>query len=98
MYTIESSVSEYSYFEAKTATEKLKWYKLPDGDQILAELIHSEVHKHTDSVSSKEELLDQQKESSIEPIYKKGVSTLINYMQHFCKILLPELTSHIHGI
>jgi hypothetical protein len=57
----------------------LKNYKLPDSDQIPAELIQaggeilrSEIRKLISSIWNKEELHDQGKESIIVPIYKKG--------------------------
>jgi hypothetical protein len=36
IYTAEPSVFESSSSEAETVVEKLKWYKSPDVDQILA--------------------------------------------------------------
>jgi hypothetical protein len=57
----------------------VKKYKLPDSDQILAELVQaggetllSQIHKLINSVWNKEELPNQWKESIIVPIYKKG--------------------------
>jgi DNA-binding MltR family transcriptional regulator len=58
--------------------EKLKKYKSPGSDQILAELIQaagdillSAINKLINSVWNKEELLDQVKESIIVPVHKK---------------------------
>jgi hypothetical protein len=58
----------------------LKKYKTAGSDQILAELIQagsetllSEVHRLNHSVWNKEELPDQWNESTIVPIYKKGL-------------------------
>jgi hypothetical protein len=63
----------------------LKKYKLPDNDQIPAELIQargeillSAIHKLINSVWNKEELPDQWKESIIVPIHKKGDKTDCN--------------------
>jgi hypothetical protein len=57
---------------------KLKSYKSPGTDQILAELIkaegetlYSEIHRLIYSIWNKEELPLQWKESIIVPIYKK---------------------------
>jgi hypothetical protein len=67
------------------AIAKLKKYKSPGSDQILAELIQaggeillSVIHKLINSVSSKEELPDQWKEPIIVPVYKKGDKTVCN--------------------
>jgi hypothetical protein len=61
------------------AIAKLKKYKSPGSDQILAELIQaggeillSAIHKLINSVWNKEELPDQWKESIIVPVHKKG--------------------------
>jgi hypothetical protein len=63
----------------------LKKYKLPDNDQILAELIQvggkmllSAIHKLINSVWNKEELPDQWKESIIVQVHKKGDKTDCN--------------------
>jgi hypothetical protein len=72
-------VPDPSPFEVEIAVAKLKKYKSPGSDQILAELIQagaetlqSEIHKLIHSIWSKDELPAQWKESSIVPIYKKG--------------------------
>jgi hypothetical protein len=70
----------------------LKRYKSPGSDQIAAKLIEagdetlwSEMHKFINSVSSKEELPDQWKESIIVPIHKKGDETdYSNYSRYHC--------------
>jgi hypothetical protein len=71
-------VPEPSVFEVTMAIEKLKRYKSPGIDQILAELIKaggseisSEIHKLIISIWNKEKLPDQWKESIIVPVYKK---------------------------
>jgi len=63
MHTAEPLIHEPSPIEVETATEKLKRYKLPSADQILAELIQaggntlcSETHKLINSIENKEEL------------------------------------------
>jgi hypothetical protein len=57
----------------------LKKYKLPGGDEILAELVQaggekllSAIHKLINSVWNKEELPDQWKEYIIVTVQKKG--------------------------
>jgi sorting nexin-29 len=67
------------------AIGKLKSYKSPGTDQILAELIkaggetlHSEIHRLICCIWNKEELPQQWKESIIVPINKKGDKTDCN--------------------
>jgi hypothetical protein len=43
--------------------------------QAGSETLRSDIHKHINSISNKEELPDQWKESVIVPIYKKGGKT-----------------------
>jgi hypothetical protein len=64
-----------SRIEVEIVIAKLKKYKLPGSDQILAELIQaggeillSAIHKLINSVWNKEELNDQWKESIILPV------------------------------
>jgi hypothetical protein len=66
-----------SRLEVQTATAKLKKYKWPGSDEILAELIQagvetllSVIHK-LNSICNNEELPDQWKESINAPIHKK---------------------------
>jgi hypothetical protein len=82
IYIAEPSVCDPSPFEFKIATAKLKRYKSPVSDQILAELIQggsetlwSEIHKLINSIWNKEELPDQSKESITVPIQRKGDKT-----------------------
>jgi hypothetical protein len=70
------------------AIAKLKKYKSPGSDQILAQLIQaggetlvSVVHKVINSIWNKEELPDQWKESIIVPIHKMGDETEISYIR-----------------
>jgi hypothetical protein len=72
------TVPDRSPFDVEIAIAKLKKYKSPESDQILAELIQagcetllSEVYKLIKSLWNKEELPDEWKESIIIPIYKK---------------------------
>jgi hypothetical protein len=78
----EPLVLEPSSSEVEIAIEKLKRYKSPGTDQILAELIqaggnklHSEICKLINCIWNEEELPEQWKESIIVPIYKKGDKT-----------------------
>jgi hypothetical protein len=71
-----------SPFEVESAIAKLKRYKSPGSDQILAELIQaggeilrSKIHNLITSIWHTEKLPDQWKESIIVPIHKKGDKT-----------------------
>jgi hypothetical protein len=71
-------VPDPSPFEVEIAIGKLKRYKSPGSDEILAELIQarsetlrSDIHKLINSIWNKEELPDQWKDFIIAPIYKK---------------------------
>jgi hypothetical protein len=75
-------LSDPSAFEVNLAIEKLKSHKLPDIDQIPAELIKAgnkticyEFHKFIISILNKEELSKEWKESIIVCIYKKSDKT-----------------------
>jgi hypothetical protein len=79
IHTAEPLVPECSSFEVEIAIGRLKRYKSPGTDQILAEMIQaggntlrSEIHKVINCIWNKEELPEQWKESIIVPIYKKG--------------------------
>jgi hypothetical protein len=72
MHTAEPLVPEPSSFKVEVAIEKLKVFKSPGTDQILAELIQagcntlcSEIHKLINSVWKR-------KKSIIVPIHKKS--------------------------
>jgi len=78
----EPLVPEPSLVEVETAIGKLKRYKSPGTDQILAEMIkaggetlHSEIHMLIHSIWNKEELPQQWKESSILTMYINGYKT-----------------------
>jgi len=78
-------VPEPSAFEVELAIEKLKSHKSPGIDQIPAEMIKAAgrtircgIHKLIISISNKEELPEEWKESIIVPIYKKGDKTDCN--------------------
>jgi hypothetical protein len=75
----EPLVSGPSHLEIEIAIAKLKNYKSPSSDKIMAELIQAggeillpAIHKLINSVWKKEELPDQWKESIILPVHKKG--------------------------
>jgi hypothetical protein len=79
VHTAEPLVPGPSHLEVEIATAKLKKYKLPGSDQILAELIEaggkillSAIHKLINSIWNKDELPHQWKESIIVPAHKKG--------------------------
>jgi hypothetical protein len=74
IHTAGSLIPEPCPLEVEIAISKLKNYKLPGSDQILAELIQeggetlwSEIHKLVNSVWNNEELPDQWRESIIIP-------------------------------
>jgi hypothetical protein len=74
-----------SHLEVEIYIAKLKKYKSPGSDQILAELYQaggetlvSVIHKLITSIWNKEELPDQWKESIIMPIHKMGDKTDCN--------------------
>jgi hypothetical protein len=86
--TAEPSVPEISLVKVEIAIGKLKSYKSPGNDQILADLIkaggetlYSEIHRLICSIWNKEELPQQWKESITVPIYKKGDKTDCNNYQ-----------------
>jgi hypothetical protein len=76
--TAEPLVPGPSRLEVEIAIAKLKKYKSPGSDQILAELIQADeillsaIHKLINSVWNKEELPDQWNECIIVPVHKKG--------------------------
>jgi hypothetical protein len=82
IHTAVPFVPEPSASKVEVAIGKLKRYKSPGVDQILAELIqaggetmHSEIHKFIKLIRNKEELPHQWKESIAVPIHKKGDKT-----------------------
>jgi hypothetical protein len=92
--TTEPLVHSSSPLEVEIATAKVKKYKSPGSDQILAELIQAggeillfTIHKLISSIRNKEELPNQWKQSIIVPIHNKGDKTDCN---NYCGIsLLP---------
>jgi hypothetical protein len=83
VHTAEPSVPGSSLLEAEIAIAKVKKYKLPGSDQILAELIQAggeillyAIHKLVNSVWNKEKLSDQWKRSIIVPVHKNGNNLL----------------------
>jgi hypothetical protein len=88
IHTAEPLVSEPSLVEVEIDIGKLKSYKSPGTDNILAELIkaegetlYSEIHRLICCIWNKEELPQQWKESIIIRIHKKGVKTDCNNYQ-----------------
>jgi hypothetical protein len=89
-------VRDPSPYKPEIAIVKLKRYKSPGSDQILAEPIQAggetfppEIHKLINFIWNKEELPDQWKESIFVPIYKKGNKTdCSNY--HGMSLLSPS--------
>jgi len=68
-------VPDPSVYDVEMVIEKLKWHISPGTDQTPAELIkatsraiRSEIHKITNSIYKKEELLEKWKKSIIGPI------------------------------
>jgi hypothetical protein len=85
IHKAEPLVPEPSLVEVETAIGKLKSYKSPGTDNILAKLIkaggetlYSDIHRLICCIWNKEELPQQWKESIIVPIYKKGDKTDCN--------------------
>jgi hypothetical protein len=83
--TAETLVQEPSLVEVEIAIGKLKSYKSPGTDQILAKLIKaggetlcSEIHELIFSIRKKEELPQQWKESIIMPFHRKSDKTDCN--------------------
>jgi len=103
IHTAELLVPEPSASDVEMAVKKLKRYKSPGTDQILAELIKAgdrtiryEIHKLI-SIWNMVELPDEWKESIIVPIYKKSdkedcsnyrdIITIANYVQNFIHLV-----------
>ena len=111
--TAEPLVPEPSASEVELAIGKLKSHKSPDIDQIPAELIKSggktircEIPKFIISITNKEELPEEWKESIIVPIYKKGDKTdcsnyrditFVNYVQNFVQHPALKVNSICEG-
>jgi hypothetical protein len=88
IYKPEPLVPEPSLVEVEIAIGKLKSYKSPGTDNILAELIkagheilYSEIHRIICCIWNKEELPQQYKESIIIQNHKKGDKTDCNNYQ-----------------
>jgi hypothetical protein len=74
VHTAEPLVPGPSCLEFEIAIAKLRKYKSPSGDKVLAELIQaggeiSVIHKLINPIWNKEELLNQWKESIIVPVH-----------------------------
>jgi hypothetical protein len=85
IHTAEQLVPDPSIVEVEIAVGKLKSFKSPGTDNILAELIkaegetlYSEIRRLICCIWNKEELPQQWKESIILPIYEKGDKTDCN--------------------
>jgi hypothetical protein len=87
IHIAEPLVPDPGPFEVEIPIAKLKRYRLPGSDPILAELIQaggeilrSKIHKLINSVWNKEELPNQWKESIIVPVYEKSdITDCSNY-------------------
>jgi len=86
IHTAEPLVPEPSASEVELAIDKLKSHKSPGIDQIPAQLFKAggrticlEIHKLTTSISKKEKLPEEWKESIIAPIHKKDKTDCNNY-------------------
>jgi hypothetical protein len=104
IHTAEPLVPDPSPFEVEIAIAKLKRYKSPGSNQILAELVQpegevlrSEIHKHINSMWNKEELPDQCKESLIVRIYKKGDNGDCYHGTSFLSTELKNLSYILHS-
>jgi hypothetical protein len=103
IHMAEPLISETSLVEVEIAIVRLKSYKSPGTDQIVAELIkardetlYSEIRKLICSVWNKEELSQQWKESVIVQIYKKGDKTDCNNYQGMSLLSAAyKILSHI---
>jgi hypothetical protein len=82
-----SHTDNFGRLEVEIAIAKLKKYKSPGSDEILAELIQagseiscevSAIHKLINSVWNREELPDQWKESIIVQVHRNGDKTDCN--------------------
>jgi hypothetical protein len=85
VHTAEPLVPGRSHLQVEIAIAKLKKYKSPGSDQILAKLILAEgeillsaIHKLINSVWNRGELPDRWKESIIVPVHKKDDKTDCN--------------------
>ena len=87
--TAQPLVPGLSAFEVEMNNKKIKRHKLPDFDEIPADLIKAEcgticyeIHKFINSVWKKEVLPEDWKGSVIVPLYRKGDKTeYINYRE-----------------
>jgi hypothetical protein len=96
IHMAEPLVPEPSLVEVEIAIGKLKSYKSPGTDQILAELIEaggeklcSETHKFICSIWNKEELPQQWKESIIVPFHKRVIRLILIIIEESPSYQLP---------
>jgi sorting nexin-29 len=99
IHMAEPLMPESSFVEMETAIGKLRSYKAPGNDQILAKLIKaggetlcSEIHKLIHSIQNNEELPQQWRESIIVQIYKKGNDINCNNYQGISLLLTAYKT------
>jgi hypothetical protein len=83
-YTDEPLVPVPSSFKVEIATGKLKKYKSPGSDQILAELVKTEGKSLWSDIYKRKELPNQWKESITVPIYMKGDKSDGNIVRYHC--------------
>jgi hypothetical protein len=102
MHASEPLVLKPRSFEVETTIEKLKRYKSPGIDQILAEQIEAggsilcyEIHKLNNSIWNKEELPYQWKESIIVPMYKKDNKADYNNYRRILLLLTMYIQNFI---
>jgi hypothetical protein len=82
IHTAEPLAPDLTSFEVEIPIAKLKRYKSPGSDQILAELIQaggetlrSEIHKLINTIWNKHKLPYQWNEFTIVPVHTKGNKT-----------------------
>jgi hypothetical protein len=100
IHTVEPLMPEPSLVKVEIATGKLKSYKSPGTDQIMAKLIKAGSETCSEilicSIWNKEELPQQWKESIIISIHKKGDKTdCNNYRGIFLLSTAYEILSNI---
>ena len=77
IHITEALVPKPDAFEVEVATVKPERHKSPELIKAGSKRIRSEVHKFINSISNKEELPEEWKESIIVPFYKKGFKQIV---------------------